>query len=267
MPHSLTRRASIAAASALAIVALATPASAQEDMTARAIVDKMLEGNNSLGVDSGSASVTLLIEDSSGSKRKRQMQVRGKDFDSGSRSIMKLTAPKEVKGQAFLFAENSAGEDDVWMYLPAFGVTRRIEGSQKKGSFMGTHFTFADLESRDIESGDLERLPDEEIAKVPVYVIAATPKSKADSDYGRVVVWVRKSDFTMLRTRFYGADKETELKTLFAQNFEKTDKGETYIQQMTLVSKKGGYTMIKIDSVDGSTELPDAAFSKDQLGK
>ncbi len=256
-----------AAAAALTVTAIAAPAAAQDDMTADQIIDKMLDGNNSLGVDSGSASVSLLIEDASGAKRVRKMSVRGKDFEKGGRSVMKLTAPKEVKGQAFLFAENSTGEDDVWMYLPAFGVTRRIEGSQKKGSFMGTHFTFADLESRDIESGTHARLPDETIAKVPVYVIESTPKNPADSDYGKLVVYVRKSDFVMLKMRFYGQDKKTELKTLFAQKFDKTEKGETYTKQMTLVSKKGGFTTIVIDSVDGSTEIPDAVFSKDQLGK
>ena len=265
MRHIIHRASALCALAAC--VAFASPAFAQDDLSARQIIDKMLEGNNSLGVDSGSATVSLLIEDRVGAKRTRSMVVKAKDFDKGARTVMKLTAPKEVKGQAFLFAENASGEDDVWMFLPAFKVTRRIEGSQKKGSFMGTHFTFADLESRDLESGEHKRLDDEKIGKTEVFVIESTPTSAADSDYGRVVAYVRKSDFMMVKMRFYGSDKETETKTLFVEKFGETKKGEKYIKQMTLRSKKGGFTTISIDSVDASGDIPDAAFAKDQLGK
>src|SRR5690606_3657659 len=114
------------------------------------------------------------------------------------------------------FVENKEADDDVWMYVPAFKVTRRVEGSQKRGAFLGTHFTYADLETRDIKDGAYKRLPDETIGKIPVFVIEAVPGDPKQSDYGKVVVYVRKDDYIPLRVRFF--DKNGNLdKTLFME--------------------------------------------------
>lgn len=248
------------------------PALAQDEEkggeeSADQIIDRMLERNDAFGVDAGQAKLRLLVEDRTGDRRARELTVRSKKFGAGARTRVELTAPKELKGQAFLFAQNDGGEDDVWMYLPAFGVTRRVEGSQKRGAFLGTHFTFADLESRDIAQGSYERLEDDEIAGQPVWVIAATPKDASSSSYGKVVSYVRKSDDMPLKFRFYDKDGETELKTIFVEKIAKADDGEPYIKQMTMRSKKGGFTTIVLDAVEETAELPDALFSREQLGK
>lgn len=263
---TIPRRLFLAALAAALTLPITASAQGGEELSADEIIDKMLDQNNSLGVKSGEASLTLLVEDRAGNRRVRKLDVKAKELKT-VRTRVELTAPKEVKGQAFLFAQNKSGEDDVWMYLPAFGVTRRIEGSQKKGSFLGTHFTFADLESRDIEQATYKRLEDGKIGKAAVYVIESYPKKPEESDYGKVVSYVRKSDYMPLKFKFYGKDKKTELKTIFVEKIAQNDQDKPYIKQMTLRSKKGGFTTIAIDDVDAGAELPDAIFSKDQLGK
>lgn len=133
---SMTRRALIVSA-ACAALCLPMAANAEDALTAQQIIDKMSARNNALGFSQGQAQITLLIKDKSGDKRVRSMQVKSKRFGDASKSVVKLMAPKEVKGQSFLFAENKNADDDVWMFLPAFKVTRRIEGSNKKGAFLG----------------------------------------------------------------------------------------------------------------------------------
>ncbi|MFB6351066.1 MAG: outer membrane lipoprotein-sorting protein, partial [Bradymonadaceae bacterium] len=97
---------------------------------------------NSLEFESGRAEVRLVIEDRNGDRSTRQMQIESKTIDGQVRTLIELTGPEELKGQSFLFAENDGGGDDVWMYVPAFEVTRRIEGSKKQGAFLGSHFTY-----------------------------------------------------------------------------------------------------------------------------
>lgn len=241
----------------------ARPARAAEP-TADEIIDKALD-QNAMGFQSGKAQLTLTIQDSSGGKRVRSLEVKSKKIADLGRTLVTLTAPKEVRGQAFLFAEQK-GEDDVWMYLPAFKVTRRIEGGQKNGSFLGSHFTYADLESRDLKESTYERLPDEKVAKDEVYVVKATPKKGAKSDYTEVISYVRKSDYIPLKIKFFGKGKKLE-KTIFVEKLDKTSDGQTYVKQMTVSPASGGFTTLNIDALETGTELPDSMFSKDQLGK
>lgn len=246
-----------------ALLLIATPAFADEP-TADQIMDEALD-QNAMGFQSGKAQLTLTIEDAKGSKRVRSLEVKSKTISELGRTLVTLTAPKEVRGQAFLFAEQT-GEDDVWMFLPAFKVTRRIEGGQKNGAFLGSHFTYADLESRDLKDASYTRLKDEKIGKDDVYVIKATPKKGTKSDYAYVVSYVRKSDYTPLKVKFYGKGDKVE-KTIFVEKLDKTKDGETYAKQMTLRPASGGFTTLTIDALETGTELPDSMFSKDQLGK
>ena len=165
--------------------------------------------------------------------------------DQSTRTLVTLSAPKEVKGQAFLFSENTAGEDDVWMFVPAFGVTRRIEGGQKKGSFLGSHFTYADLESRDVKGGEYKKLKDETIGKMDVFVVSASPSKDTKSDYTKVIMYVRKKDYIPVKMKFFDKSKSVA-KTLFVEKLDTTADGKTYAKQMTLRPAEGGYTSIRI---------------------
>ncbi len=251
----------VAAFAALLLTGIAAGASAQ---TAQEIIDKSLE-HNAMGFQSGKAQLTLTIQDAKGDQRVRSLDVKSKKFDDKTRTLVTLTEPKEVRGQAFLFAEKE-GEDDVWMFLPAFKVTRRIEGGQKNGAFLGSHFTYADLESRDLQEGDYEKLADEKIGANEVFVVRSTPKKGTKSDYSSVVVYVRKSDYIPLKVKFFGKNDKV-VKTLFVEKLDKTEDGTSYASQMTLRPAAGGFTTIAIGALDSEGEIPDATFNKDSLGK
>ncbi len=238
---------------------------AQESDEAGKIVERALE-QNSLEFESGRAEMKLDIEDRDGDRSEREMVLESKAIDGDVRTRIRLTGPQELKGQAFLFVENDGGGDDVWMYVPAFEVTRRIEGSKKQGSFLGSHFTYNDLESRDIADADYEKIGEETIGDDPVHVIRAEPNESAESEYGKIVAYIRKSDDAPLKFKFYD-DSDELLKTLFTEKLGETDDGETYVKQMQMRSEKGGYTRIVIESLESGVDTPDSAFTKDQLGK
>lgn len=243
----------------------AASAAADDELSAEEIIDRAVE-RNAVGFDAGRAQVVLTVFDRAGEKRERHLDVRSKRDDDRSRTIMTLTDPAEVRGQAFLFIENPDGADDMWMYVPAFDVTRRVEGRQRRSAFLGSHFTFADLESRDLREANYRRRDDDTVGEHEVYVIEARPKKPEESDYQRVVAYVRKSDFIPLRVRFY--DKGGDLdKTLFAERLEKTGDDVTYIERMTLRSESGGYTRMEIGGLDTNVDLPDALFDREELGR
>lgn len=237
-----------------------------EALSAAQIVERATEEYDGFGFEQGAAQITLVVEDKAGTKKSKKLDVKSKKIGGDARSRVTLLAPKEVKGQAFLFVEDRTGEDDVWMYLPAFSVTRRIAGAQKRGAFLGSHMTYRDLESRDLKDATQKRLADEKLGKNEVYVVESTPKGGAESDYQKVVAYIRKGDFVPLKIKYYG-EKDELIKTLFVEKLDRDDKGRTLIKRMTLRPARGGYTTILVDALDTAVELPDSIFGKEQLGK
>ncbi|MFB6351065.1 MAG: outer membrane lipoprotein-sorting protein, partial [Bradymonadaceae bacterium] len=120
--------------------------------------------------------------------------------------------------------------------------------------------------SRDVARASYTKRGSDTIGDHAVHVIEARPKKGADSEYGKVLVYIRKSDKVPLKFKFYD-DSDELLKTLFVEKLEENDDGETYIKQMQMRSEKGGYTRIVVESIDSGVETPDATFTKDQLGK
>lgn len=235
------------------------------ELSADEIIEAALE-RNTLGFESGRAQVSLLVYDRAGEQRERNLDVRSRRSDERTRTLMTLTDPADVRGQSFLFIENVDGDDDMWMYVPAFDVTRRVEGSQRRSSFLGSHFTFADLESRDLREASYRRLGDEMVGEFPVYVIEARPNNPQNSDYSRVVAYIRQSDNMPMRVRFFNRNGDLD-KTLFTERLNTTDDDVTYIEQMTLRSEQGGYTTIRIAALDTSVEIPDSVFDREELGR
>ena len=94
------------------------------------------------------------------------------------RSLVRVLAPSEVAGTAFLFVEKKGGDDEQYMYLPSLRVVRRIVGEQKRASFMGSDFTYADLEWSDLEGARCARRADERVGAHLCRVIECEPRRK-----------------------------------------------------------------------------------------
>jgi hypothetical protein len=244
----------------LLTVGLCLPASAEE--TAKSIIDAAID-KNATGFQTGVGQLTLTTEDKGGDAKTRRLQVRSKKTEQGQRTMVKLLAPDEVKGQGFLFKEVKGGEDLVYWYLPAFGVTRRISGDGKKGRFMGTHLSYADLESRDVRDGTYLRKADETIGKFEVFVIEATPAKGSDSDYSKIVMYVRKTDKMPLKVKFFDRSGKED-KVMFTEKID--SQGErTYVKQMTVRSAAGGFTRLTVDAIDFDRTIPDVVFTPESL--
>ncbi len=247
---------------AVVLVTMGVAGQLSAEETAKSIIDAAVD-KNATGFQSGIGQLTLTTEDKGGDAKTRKLQVRSKRGDEGQRTMVKLLAPDEVKGQGFLFKEVKDGEDLVYWYLPAFGVTRRISGEGKKGRFMGTHLTYADLESRDVRDGTYLRRPDEKIGAFEVYVVEATPAKGSDSDYSKVVMYVRKTDKMPLKVKFFDrAGKED--KVIFTEKID-TQGDRTYVKQMTVRPAAGGFTRLTVDAIDFERSIPDVVFTPESL--
>jgi hypothetical protein len=124
-----------------------------------------------------------------------------------SKAVLRFTDPPEVKGVALLIHNHPERASDQWMWTPAVQRDRRIAFQDRRTRFFGTDFTFEDLEERDVDRSTYRMLGEESIDGAACWRIEATPKPDARSQYSRLVLWVRKSDYVFAQVESYRAAK------------------------------------------------------------
>jgi hypothetical protein len=156
----------------------------------------------------------LTIVDRRKNERRREMKVVTKKFGAGeTRTLLFFLTPVDVRGVGLLQWSTPHQEDMQWLYLPALGgEPRRISGSSKRESFVGTDFSFEDLSIwSDIldwteEDARAALLKDEALRGVNCAVIEMTPKS-VDVSYEKIRLWLGRDDFVIHRMEFDAGGK------------------------------------------------------------
>ena len=112
-----------------------------------------------------------------------------------SQSVLRFTAPPEVKGVALLVLNHPDRASDQWMWTPAIGRERRIALQDRSTRFFGTDFSFEDLEERDVNQFEYKLLGEETLDGVRCWRIETRPQKSKTSQYTSSVVWIRQPDY------------------------------------------------------------------------
>lgn len=116
-----------------------------------------------------------------------------------SKSVLRFTAPPEVKGVALLIVNHPDRASDQWMWTPAIERERRIALQDRSTRFFGTDFSFEDLEERDVDQYDYSLAGEEIVDGAACWKIESTPKQTRSSQYSRAIVWIRKDNYALAR--------------------------------------------------------------------
>src|SRR5580765_4817774 len=130
---------------ALAAVSAGLPRPAHAaDPSAREIMEKVTVTRK---LDGSEAVVKMTVMDDKKQARERDITMATKLYDGGKteKRIYRFLSPADVQGTSVLVFDYEAKADDVWIYLPALRKTRRIVSSQRAQSFMGSEFSYGDL--------------------------------------------------------------------------------------------------------------------------
>jgi outer membrane lipoprotein-sorting protein len=131
------------------------------------------------------------------------------------KQIMWFLAPPDVRGTSFLRISHDDRDDDMWLYLPAFKKVRRIASRARKENFMGSDFTYEDMEKRKLKDYTYKLLREELLGDHQCYVVESTPKEDVDTDYSKIVSWVWKDDHLLTKEEFYDSKaKLRKVKTM-----------------------------------------------------
>jgi len=206
-------------------------------LTAEQILSKVDDVVNAPGDQE--LKIKLVLIDSKGREEEREIVM----YQKGSnRRLAKFISPAPQKGIGVLSLPN----DVMYLYLPAFKKTRRIASHIKNTKFSGTDFTYEDMEAiRYSEKYDPEILEKEE----NFFVLQLKPKKDVKTDYSKLVLWVRSSDFYPTKIEYY--DKANRLykvmrrdkiekvgKYLISKESEMEDLKENHRSRMIIIDAK-----------------------------
>lgn len=153
--------------------------------------------------DDGQALVEMTITDSQGRTRQRLFTILRKDVEDGGSQLyfVYFKKPSDVRKTTFLVHKFIDKDDDRWMYLPSLDLVKRIASSDKRTSFMGSHFLYEDVSGRNI-SEDHHELSEE---TADFYIINNTPVHPESVEFTSYLVWVDKQTFLPMKAEYLTA--------------------------------------------------------------
>ena len=114
--------------------------------------DVMKKADERYDGDTSSSEMTMILIDKRNNQRVRKIKGFTKDYGKDEKSINFFLSPADVRNTAFLTYDwdDENKEDDNWLYLPALRKIKRISSGNKKDSFMGSDFSYADMNGLEI---------------------------------------------------------------------------------------------------------------------
>lgn len=209
----------------------------------------------------GESDMKMTLIDKRGDERVRDIRQFFIDLGDIEKQIMFFTSPADVRNTAFMnWSYEEAGKDDnQWLYLPALKKVKRISSSGKDNEFMGSDFTYEDMEKRNPERDNHKFIKNEKIEGEEMWVVESTPKK--EEQYSKKRAWISKERELPKKIEFYDEDGEL-LKILTVLEVKKV-KGYWIIvkQEMKNIQKKHR-TLIELSNMKVDIGLKDDRFSE-----
>ena len=270
-PSSARASGAAAAGGALGMLALACALAGSDSVQAAEAPDlvKLMERNQMVTkVPNSRADATFTLINKDGKERVRKVLGLTRLDTNGvdTQRVTRFISPQDVKGTASLLLERSDRDDDMWVYLPALHKVRRLVSNNKKDSFVGTDFSYADVIGYRVPQWSYKLLPDETVDGQPCWAVEASPKDddvKASSGYSRRVAWIRKDNAMTVRSEYWDESGQ-KLKVSTYKDIRLVDKERNRWQAMVMEASNvqtGHRTIIKFDRYDVNVAVSSDAFT------
>jgi outer membrane lipoprotein-sorting protein len=154
--------------------------------------------------DDGRAEVKMVITDAQGRTRERELIMLRRDVADGGEQqfYVYFEKPGDVRKMVFMVHKHLDRDDDRWLYLPALDLVKRIAASDKRTSFVGSHFVYEDVSGRGVDEDEHELVETTD----QYFLLKNTPKDPAGVEFSFYNVWIDRATFLPLKAEYY--DKE-----------------------------------------------------------
>lgn len=181
-------------------------------------------------------------------------------------SLIRFTAPADIRGTGLLTVDQPDGSSDQWVYLPALDRSRRISANRKGGRFVGSDIYYEDLRDRKVSMDRHRLLRQEKISGMPTQVLESTPVKPDNSTYGKRISWIHTPSLLPIRIDFYarGRDKRP-VKRMEVHRIEKIQGYWTIMDSLFTDLSSGHQTRMIMEKVVYDRDLPASLFTNQAL--
>jgi len=226
--------------------------------------------------ETSNSELTMILIDKNKNQRVRKLKGFRKDYGKDVKSISFFLSPADVRNTAFLSFDwdDENKEDDNWLYLPALRKVKRISSGNKKDSFMGSDFSYADMNGLELNEWEYQFINErEQVEGFDCWVIEGTPKNEMrnkvieETGYLKSVSWVRKDIFMTIRAKLY-VKKGKEIKYFTASDIIQID-GIWTAKKLTMKTTKRNrtdhMTVLIFDNIIYNKGVDDTLFTTQRM--
>ncbi|MGH9388971.1 MAG: outer membrane lipoprotein-sorting protein, partial [Vicinamibacteria bacterium] len=195
----------------------------------------------------------------------RTILAKSKNYEHDlTKSVSWFLSPADVKGTGFLTWENDGRDDDQFLYLPAIKKTRRIASSERDQKFLGTDFSFEDMQGRETEDGVHTLLGEETYNGKGVWKVQTLPTPESDSQYSKIIAIIEKDSYLLQKADLF--DKDGELyKIFYIDDWSKVNGFWTSLHSRMENLRDDHKTFLDLEDVKHNQGLPDEVFTTRSL--
>jgi len=220
----------------------------------------------------GRALVRMEIKDNQGRTDQREFLILRRDdprpsaaepddsYTGNQKFYVFFRLPADLNRMVFMVWKHVDKEDDRWLYTPALDNVKRIAASDKRTSFVGSHFYYEDVSGRNLrdDTHELTRTTD------LYYVLRNTPRDPASVEFAHYEMYVHKETFVTVQVKYFDARGEN-YRTYTALNVETIQGFPTVTKSVMEDKRLNGSTTVTYDKVAYNIGLPEDVFTERYL--
>lgn len=206
--------------------------------------------------------VELVAVDRGGGTRSLSGRFYGSREDEQLRTMVKISAPADLAGAAYLLRERKSG-DEMYVYVPALNKVRRVTGAGVDGALWGTDLSYGDVKQiNNAFSGGKTRLMGAGTLKGrPTWQLQLIPDPAQASRFSSVQAWVDQKTCVTLQAEFM--EGSTARKRLSIEPKDLKQSGGHWYPAAALMTdlKENTQTRLKVVGVSSGVDLAGRLFN------
>jgi hypothetical protein len=216
--------------------------------------------------------IEISLTNKSGRTRERHALVHKRSSDDTRYTRITYVAPKAIRDTSFLSHDHQdeSRPDDRWLYMPSMRKVRRIPAADRGDYFLGTDFTYEDMQSElkfDLGDYAFEYGGNDVVDGRTRHVISGRPVSGDVAEqlgYGAFVAVIDEKSWLPIEIDFFDEHDEP-LKSVTVRSFERVDGIWTATEIAAANHQTGHRTTFRFRDIVYRSDLDERIFQSSSL--
>lgn len=191
----------------------------------------------------------------------RTLQITRKQSVQPGKALIRFLEPFDIRRTSVLILENEGENDDLFVYLPAVRLTRRLSAAQRADSFFGTDLSYEDVEPKHAGDYVVKRVAEDATASEGCTRLEIAPKESFESTYDKMISCIEPERAVIRWTDFYRHDKRVKRLEIDPAKVEPVGERAIPFLMTMRTLRTNSETQVATLSYDVAADIPDSLFS------